>query len=700
MSRQFAKCVSEFRPERWILRSSASISFVGVFLGIIAPVLLIAGLGYRQLHHSLTEMALERQQSLAHLSALALDSRLDNLIEVGLSVASWAQFREQVEADDWEGAIRLLEQIPSELPYLERIFLSDLEGVLRADTPPLPGVRGESFAHRDWYRGASSDWTPYISETYVRSAHPPYRVVAAAIPIRSHRNEEGEEAVPPIGILVLQIRVAALVEWSGEIFHGSSGSVYFVDQKGQVVAHPEPGGEDGENLLEVPIVQRVLRGERGVMELPCPFTQQKAIGAFEPVSDYGWGVVAQQPTHEVFQGREDALRGLLLRNGLILLLSGAVGGFIIIGLATVRRYATEIEDLYDRAPCGYHSLDAEGVFLRMNETERQWLGYTSEELLGRKKFTDLLTAEGCALFRQRFSEFKERGKVSDLQFDLVCKDGSILPVLLNATVIRDKAGRFLMSRSTLFDMSELKRTQIALETANAELEAFSYSVSHDLRSPLRGIDGFSLALMEDCSEKLSPEELDHLRRIRDATGRMGRLIDDLLNLSRVSRAQMTNETVDLSAMAYDIIAELKEHEPHRRVEARIAEGLVSECDPRLMRVALGNLLENAWKFTSDRETARIEFGKENHRHGDPTFFVNDNGAGFDIKYVDKLFGAFQRLHSDRDFPGTGIGLATVQRIIRRHGGWIRAEGKPGEGATFRFRIHDPYPERMSSTRPE
>jgi signal transduction histidine kinase len=228
-----------------------------------------------------------------------------------------------------------------------------------------------------------------------------------------------------------------------------------------------------------------------------------------------------------------------------------------------------------------------------------------------------------------------------------------------------------------------RTTQLA--AANKELEAFSYSVSHDLRAPLRSIDGFSQALLEDCGEQLDAEGKNHLHRVRAATQRMAVLIDDLLNLSRVTRTEMRKEQVDLSALAISIVRELQEEQPSRRVQSVIAEGLVVEGDSQLLRVVMENLLSNAWKYTSGHECARLEFGK--HQNGGrPTYFVRDDGAGFDPAYAHRLFGAFQRLHAMTEFQGTGVGLATVQRIIRRHGGEIWAEGAVEKGATFYFTL--------------
>ncbi len=225
-----------------------------------------------------------------------------------------------------------------------------------------------------------------------------------------------------------------------------------------------------------------------------------------------------------------------------------------------------------------------------------------------------------------------------------------------------------------------------LEAANKELEAFSYSVSHDLRAPLRSIDGFSQAVMEDSSEKLDEQGKDYLQRVRAACQRMAQLIDDMLNLSRVSRGEMRMETVDLSGIAREIVSELQRQAPERKVTFVIADNLISKGDPRLLRIALENLLGNAWKYTSKRATARVEFGALRQPDGKTAFFIRDDGAGFDMAYAGKLFGAFQRLHGPAEFAGTGVGLATVQRILHRHGGRVWAEGAVEQGAAFYFTL--------------
>ena len=278
-------------------------------------------------------------------------------------------------------------------------------------------------------------------------------------------------------------------------------------------------------------------------------------------------------------------------------------------------------------------------------------------------------------------------------------DGEEFP--LEASISQVEAGGQKLYTVILRDITERKRAEeqnrrlnetleqrvqertAQLQAANKELEAFSYSVSHDLRAPLRHINGFSQALLEDYADKLDEEGKDYLQQVRDASQEMAQLIDDVLQLARVTRSEMRRESVNLSHLADDVIAELQKRDAGRRVAVHIEEGLATSGDKRLLRIMLSNLLGNAWKFTSKREAAEINFGRE-QRNGETVFFVRDNGAGFEMAFADKLFGAFQRLHTADEFEGTGIGLATVQRIVNRHGGRVWAEGAIDKGATFYF----------------
>jgi len=266
---------------------------------------------------------------------------------------------------------------------------------------------------------------------------------------------------------------------------------------------------------------------------------------------------------------------------------------------------------------------------------------------------------------------------------------------------RDEIGRLVVTFNEMLDQiarqnSDLEEARRELEArvetrtrdlaaANQELEAFSYSVSHDLRAPLRAIDGFSKALQSDYGPQLDERARHYLERVRAGTQRMSGLIDDLLGLARLSRRELVRQKVNVSEVARRVAAELSRQHPSRAVRVEIHDGLSAQADSQLLTIVLENLMGNAWKFTGKRDDALIEVGSKADGRVAP-FYVRDNGAGFDMTYADKLFGAFQRLHGDEDFEGTGIGLATVQRIVARHGGQIWAEGEVGKGATFYFTL--------------
>ena len=494
----------------------------------------------------------------------------------------------------------------------------------------------------------------------------------------------------------------------------------------------------------------------------------------------------------------------------------------------LRRQAEEVRDLYDHAPCGYHSLDADGVFVRVNETELRWLGYAREEVLGRMKFLDVVTPASRKVFEANFPAYKERGVLRDLQFELVRKDGSTLPVLLNATAVKDAAGRFVMSRSvvvditqrlraeealrrseanlnraqavahvgswaldvpgnelfwsdeayrifgippetqmtygkfleavhpddreavkaawagalerkpydiehrvlsggkvrwvreraevefgrdggalrgigTVQDVTELKRAEdeirtlnadleervrartAELETANKDLESFAFSVSHDLRAPLRTMDGFSQILMERFAPKLEPECRHYLGLVRKGALRMGRLIDDLLAFSRLGRQALAKSPVSMEKVVRAAVAGLEEQTKGRRVSFRIGTLPPCEGDRALLHQVWVNILGNALKFTRARPEALIEVGSREEA-GETVYFVKDNGVGFDMRQADKIFEVFQRLHPMDEYEGTGVGLAIVARIVERHGGRAWARGEPGRGAEFLFTL--------------
>lgn len=535
------------------------------------------------------------------------------------------------------------EELPATLEHLQRLTAADPDSAaLLARTRALVRTRRAQWSDQIAARRAGSMGSMLISM-------PAHMDELRALVGQVRTNEERRHAAQ----LAERVRLGRLqtaLLWAGlagGVVGGSASLLLFLTGIGRRVAYLERAArrvESGD-----PIPTRVARGK----------------------DEIGRVASALHRAGRALRGRERALRDAL----------------------------EPVRDLYNRAPCAYHSLDHRGVFVEVNDTELAWLGRTREEVVGRLRFPDVLTPESRAAFVERFPRFLADGHVEHLDFDLVAADGTIRSVSLSATAIVDAEGRYVASRSTMFDVTERRRQDEAVQRLNfqlsaaldeqrllnRELEAFSYSVSHDLRAPLRALDGFSQVLLEDYGDRLDEEGRHYLTRLRAGAQRLGTLIDDLLDLARLTRARTIRRHVDLAELAGAVIRELGDAEPGRMVTWHVAPRLPAFGDRVQLQQLLQNLLGNAWKFTSRVEGARIELGVEQHET-ETRYFVRDNGAGFDMSYADKLFGVFQRLHHESEFPGTGVGLAIVQRIVHKHGGRVWAEGQPGAGATFWFTL--------------
>jgi PAS domain S-box-containing protein len=394
----------------------------------------------------------------------------------------------------------------------------------------------------------------------------------------------------------------------------------------------------------------------------------------------------------------------------VALLEGGALACIVLFLGSISTYRLVIENgkmeeklngFLESSPDAIVIVNKEGKIVVSNSHTERLLGYTPQELTG-QTVAILVSERYRKVYLQQYAVFfANRGDqmtTTSLELSAIHKDGREFPIEICMKPLETEQG--ILVTSAIRDISQRKQTEqqvsrlneqleqraAELEAANKELEAFSYSVSHDLRSPLHSIDGFSQVLLEDYADRLDTEGQEHLKHVRSSCQHMGEIIDALLALSKMMRSEMCRQEVDLSVLACQIADELKAKAPDRAVDFVIASNLSADADPHLLRVVLENLLNNAWKFTSKQPRARIEVGSLLQSNGEQVFYVRDDGAGFDMDCAQNLFSPFKRLHKASDFQGTGIGLATVQRVIARHGGKIWASAAVDHGATFCFTL--------------
>ncbi|MBI4548785.1 MAG: PAS domain S-box protein [Ignavibacteriae bacterium] len=1060
--------------------------------------------GYQSIKQERTNIILARRESLAHLSAITLKERFERIMDVGVSLATRVNFRRLVQERKWDDAIVILKDVPKDFPYIDRILLTDTEGILRADIPHVPEVRGRSFAYRDWYQGVTSTWKPYVSEVYRRAARPQYNVVAFAVPVNSPNGQAAE------AILVLQVVLDSLLLWSRNIQVEDSVVICFLDQRGHIAAHPwyNPQGTIID-YTNVTAVQEVLRGNRGVSTEYNNDEQTDLLIAYSPIAPYGWGVLAMQRVDQAFASRDRHLNFLLTIYGVVLIFALVTVllivkwihqnrkaeealrkahdeleirvkertadlieankalreseqrykllfeknphpmwvfdiktlGFITVNDAAVEHYGysreeflsmtlkdirppeeiprlladvaqqhkgldvaglwkhkkkdgtiidveitsheldfagrrakvvlvndvtervkaekalRESEDRYrivaETATDGIITIDETSTILFVNPAVENIFGHRREEMLGKdltmlmpeylrhlhkqslKRYVDThekhiaweatqlpglhksgkvipleisfgeLVKDGKHMFTGIVRDITERKRTeealrdreqqlssiydtaADVIFQLtVTKEGkyrfnSVNRAFLTTTGLRydqvvgkdvdevipepsltmvlekykeaikdkkivrweetseyptgrltgevsiapvyDSQGNCTHLVGAVHDITERKRAEekiqhaemryrttldhmlegcqiigfdwrylyindvaakqgrrtkeellghtmmemypgienthmfaqfrrcmeervphrieneftfldgtkgwfhlsmepvpegifilseditkekqldeevrkhrehleelviertAQLEAANKELESFSYSVSHDLRAPLRHIDGFVDLLNKHVADTIDEKGKRYFKTISESAKKMGALIDDLLTFSRMGRAEMQKARLNLKDLVNKIIAEFQQETKSRTIEWKINTLPEIQADSAMMRQVLINLISNAMKYTKTRSPAVIEIGSTSNQD-ETVVFAKDNGVGFDMQYVDKLFGVFQRLHRTEEFEGTGIGLANVRRIVHHHGGRTWAEGKINEGATFYFSL--------------
>ncbi len=465
----------------WLLSKVGRGFWALYFLVLIVPIVFISIFGYRSTARALTDLEAARKSSLVALASSLIHEKLEDIKSLGISLAIRPLLVEKAEQGDWEAAAQVLHNVSGVFPFVDRIFLTDPQGVIRADLSSLGDAVGTDRRDTDWYKGVSKSWEPYICGVFKRRSLPRINVIDVAVPIKSISQKGGAsqtagEAPQVLGILVLQIRLDNFAQVIRDLRFREGEIFYIVDQKGHVVYHPYfPAQGDIVNLSSVPVVQEALKGQEGVRQNYNPIEKEWRLAAYQGVNDFGWGVIVTQPIKMAFSERDRILSQLRLLYGIFFFLgiSFALLGWYL--FSSQQRANQEMFDLYHHAPCGYSSIDKNGLIVRINDTALSWMGYSKGEVAGKMNLSQTMTPRSMQLLSEKFSDFLEEGRVQDQEFEVVRKDGTIFPVLVSATAVHDENGQHLMTHATWVDITGRKLAEGALRESEERFRALSES---------------------------------------------------------------------------------------------------------------------------------------------------------------------------------------------------------------------------------
>jgi signal transduction histidine kinase len=709
-------------------RSLFLLSLLFSFCIIFGIACLIAYNSYRKA----TEATIRSNETRANLLAKLILEHQRAAIGVIRSYAGEASLVNSVERKDFEGALRQLTDLLKNNPEAEWPFITNPEGTVWVNFPVDQRALNKNLSYGDWYKGVSREWKPYISCVYKMMVGEQDLAVVVSAPIF---DKEGKV----IGILNTAQSTAFFQKIFSEVSSNSDANMTLIDQEGHIIYSSRfPYTKEVVGYPSFDFVRRAMRGEKGDVEIRNPSGGDRSkYVSFAPVEGIGWSIIIEKAKSEVLRSEYPffaliAAIAFLTYAGLVLYLVHlrerqrklAELGKLNTELEenTVQLRATnkaleneiakrkrmeealiESEGRFRVAAEG--SLDAFFIFrsirnemgkitdfefVDLNARAEKLIAMPKEKVIG-QKLCELIPINRTGGFFDKYVRVVETGETLDEEFCVASEQ--IQASWIHHQVVQLTDGVAITSR----DITDRKRAEEEirelnhalqqhagqLEAANEEVEAFTYSVSHDLRAPLRAVDGYTRILLEDYAAHLNEEAQSICGKICDGAQRMGKLIDDLLAFSRLSRAEMQTSSIDMHTLANSAFLELTTPESRNSLDFRLQPLPRVDGDPTMVRQIWMNLISNAIKFSSKRERPVIEVGC--HEEAKETiYYIRDNGAGFDKQYVHKLFRVFQRLHSTREFEGTGVGLAIVRRIAHRHGGCTWADGETDKGATFYF----------------
>ncbi len=647
-----------------------------VFAAVLLPSMIVMAFGGQRLYGRMTERALERRAVIAELAGRSVQSRLDGTVELGRSLASRVAFSEHVAAGRWEEAVRILERVPSDFPYIERVFLTDVDGTLTADRPHLPDVVGRNFSDRDWYRGVTAEWSPYVSGVYQRAAEPRINVIAVAIPIRA------PETAAVAGILVLQLRLDTLFSWIDAIEAGDEGSVYMTDRDGTVMAHPGFGAIDRlVDFSEVPSVSDAISGTTGVDVSRNPVENEDRLTATWRSPIYGFVSVAYESTATAFAHRDRELRSFLALCGIILgleIVFALVLWRLIRALHAMRQKERAfLESIGD----GVIAVDRAWKIILWNRAATRLTGWTEQETLGKP-------------FRDHVRFIRERDRKENLAFiEEAMLFGEIRP-MTNSTILVARDGREIPisdSAAPLFDEDgTVDGVIIIFRDATREKDAamlrtdFAYA-SHQLRTPVnKAMWDLELAM----DEVKDPVAHGKLQVAYHAISDVQKLSNRLIDVSQIDQRQLVPayQEVSVSAILKEVVDALRPEADRRKahVLAKPARAdLKIDTDPKLLRAALRELADNAVLYGSGSPVEIIV-----QQEGlDLVFQVMDRGIGISDEQKPLVFTKFFRGQNiPQDAHGAGLGLFIAKSYVQLLGGKIWFDSRLGFGTTFTISV--------------
>ncbi len=647
-----------------------------LFVLIIAPLTVFFVFGYLRSQEYLTDLTFARRESLAQVASTILQEKFDRLIDVGVSLATRVQFGKLVREGKWEEAVRILEGVPQDFAYIDRIFLADPRGILMADVPARSAVRGTDFSFRDWYAGVIRTGKPYISEVYTRAAEPQYNVVAAAIPIY-------DDAKNLLAILVLQVRLDTIFNWTRDIRVGAGEIVYFVDRNGHAAGHPNFSSQGPiPDFSGLRAVQEALRGETEVDIYYDAAAGAEMLVAHAPIPRYGWGVLVQQPVATAFAARDNALRTTVAVYAVIAAFILFIAYFIILHLGdSIFEYHQRQKIFLKSIGDGIVAIDRYWNITLWSDAAEKITGWTEKEVIGRPFRTIVRLVrerdrtENIAFIEQAMLN-GETGFLEDRTV-LIRKDGSEVPISDSASPIFDQSGVVAGAIIIFRDASRERQ----LEASRYE---FNSLASHQLRGPVTVIKGYAEMLLD--KKDISPDEKERLGEIYKAAVSMHELVNALLNVSRMELGTVAVEPEPLYIPdAAD--AALNELAPEiQRKRLSIAKEYDKSvppisADPKLVQAVFRNLLSNAVKYTPQNGAVTVGIKREG---ADMLITVADTGIGIPVADYAKVFIKFFRAENAQHAKaeGTGLGLYLVKAVLEQAGGKIWFKSEENRGTTF------------------